>query len=121
MKPIQFTIRRLLIAVAVFGVFAWAAIYLHRQWVLVPSLRAQARFHAQHANADIIAIRERSHTADPAELSAVNRKWKAYHNAMRQKYEGAAAFPWFGVTPDPPNPVPLSDPMIGRWVDLHYN
>jgi hypothetical protein len=27
-----------------------------------------------------------------------------YHAAMRRKYEEAAAFPWFPVPPDPPEP-----------------
>jgi hypothetical protein len=27
-----------------------------------------------------------------------------YHAAMRRKYDGAAAFPWFPAPPDPPEP-----------------
>jgi hypothetical protein len=121
---VRFTVRRLMVAVGLAGILTWSGIglnrELHRRWSRIPEYRARAKNHAEVLRARVIAIREPSHTASPAELADLNLKRTAYHTSLKQKYERATSFPWQWMPADPPDPVPLSDSTTGREVDLNY-
>jgi hypothetical protein len=117
---VRFTVRRMMVAVAVVGILTWCGIGLYRRWSRIPEYRARARNHADALRAHVIAVRERSHTASPAELVELNRQRNAYHTALKREYERAASFPWKWMPPDPPDPVSSSDFTTGRRVDLNY-
>jgi hypothetical protein len=120
MKSPRITIGRLMLLVAVIGTMAWGGVSVYRGWILAPMYRSLARFHAQLESTSVIAVRQGSYAAGPAELADLTRSWQAYQSSMNQKYERAAAYPWLWLPDDPPNPVELSNAATGREVDLHY-
>jgi hypothetical protein len=106
---VRFTVRRLMIAVAVVAVLLGASDAVAR-------LREQA-FTCQLI-AGIHALGEELHT-HPEKYEGTCMGWAAptfqadprldsklavYHAALRRKYESAAAHPWLAVDPDPPPP-----------------
>jgi hypothetical protein len=114
-----------MIVVAGVGILTWFGMglnqFLHRRWSRIPEYKTRAQNHANMLRAHVIAIREPSHTASPAELAELNRKWTAYHATLKRQYERAMSFPWSWMPPDPLDPVPLSDKRTGREVDLNYH
>jgi hypothetical protein len=111
---VRFTVRRMMIAVAVSAAVIWGVIL----WQRASFYRWKARYHARMERSSIIAVIEGRKSAAPGELADLSRIRAAHHAALRRKYEHAAARPWEYVPSDPPDPVPLSGP--GRRVDLHF-
>jgi hypothetical protein len=83
----RFTLRRLMVAVAIIAVAIDSGIVVWRMETY--AMRADA--HARHLNSG------RSFLDDSADLI----QW---HERMRLKYEYAARNPWLPVAPDPPKP-----------------
>jgi hypothetical protein len=89
MKPsrVQFTLRRLMIGIALATVAVEAGLIGCR----VVSRLDRAYDHDRHLNSG------RSFKYDSTDLI----QW---HERMRLKYENAARYPWLPVEPDPPEP-----------------
>ena len=103
-SSLRFTLRSMMVAMAVLTP-CW--------WIAVRKLRFQrlAEYHFLRSEADIIccvmlvtddgkptALVE-SATGTPTTLT--RRDW---HRVLREKYEKAARSPWLSVAPDPPRP-----------------
>jgi hypothetical protein len=86
MKLPRITVRRLMVAVAIFGIMAGGG---------VEARRRHDRF---------LAVAERHWWATltwPLRLDPREFEW---HRAMQAKYERAARYPWLPVAPDTPVP-----------------
>jgi hypothetical protein len=83
----RFTVRRLMVAVAITAVATYMGMVAWR--IETYAMRADA--HARHLNSG------HSFIYDSTDLI----QW---HERMRLKYENAARNPWFPVAPDPPEP-----------------
>jgi hypothetical protein len=112
---VRFTVRRMILAVAVLAALIWGGTLWQRavlyQW--------KTRFHSQMERSSVIAVIEGPNNANREELTEMSRAWANHHAALRRKYELAAARPWVYVPPDPPQPFQLSGP--GRRVDLNFS
>lgn len=86
MPRARFTVRGLMIAVAVAGLIccAWP---LHRR-------RVEFLHVAEIEDA----------MAELGRLSSVRAEWIEYHRRLATKYRRAARYPWLSVEPDPPEP-----------------
>src|SRR4051794_11049283 len=111
MRPprVRFTVRRLMVAVAVVAVCMGLLTMRQR----AATRRARALSHAAKADERrvVVAVWRRGNvrliniTREQAEAD-VGRCERAatYHEAMRRKWEEAARHPWLAVEPDPPEP-----------------
>jgi hypothetical protein len=116
----RFTVRQLMIAVAIVAVLALAFMVAMRMSSRAAAYRYMVRYHRQHERTSVIAVRDQQsgqEIAGPEELDRLTRTKTAYHAAMRRKYEQAVVRPWITIADDPPDPV-LNKP--GRTVDIHY-
>jgi hypothetical protein len=86
MKRPRFTVRRLMVAVAVAGL-------LIAGWI--EGERRRVRF--------LAIADDHSWGADSA-IGVISREKMAWHETMEGKYERAARYPWLPVPPDPPEP-----------------
>jgi hypothetical protein len=87
---LRFTVRRMMVAVAVVACIFWASLLImerRRRFLIIAG---------SHRMPDARFLRH--HDAD-SELRLV--RW---HDEMQAKYEFAAAHPWLPVAPDPPDP-----------------
>jgi hypothetical protein len=111
----RFTVRRLMIAVAIAGVFFGGVVELPRLWVLrrqylglaekygywetrlngVVELRQELTFYSMS--------QPRGPEPSPERLARMKAR-ADYYSRQRAKYEHAARFPWLRVAPDPPAP-----------------
>lgn len=131
MPRVRFTLRRMMVAVALVGILTGAWLEASRQIRSSRRSRVRASGHRfeealalkNHARAASIlkrAISTRSFvdlgdfqiitgTPDDA-LASLKEAMESfsrrveYHRAMRVKYEHATRYPWLPVAPDPPNP-----------------
>jgi hypothetical protein len=89
---LRFTVRRLMLVVAITGLAMGRGVWCYRMWELSREHASGARMHAYywmvHSAADAI---ENATRAD-------------YHAAMARKYERAARYPWLPFKPNPPGP-----------------
>ena len=111
---LRFTVRRMMVAVAVIAVLLSAGI-VGRRWV---DFSMRARSHAaqawgnsvevgnsyQLAYDDIRSGNGQASARQYAEEGAFWREQALYHDALRRKYQGAMWRPWAPVAPDPPPP-----------------
>ena len=97
----RFTVRRLMVAVAIVGVLLGASLGLQRRrgWLQGLSERHQVRAQLCEVNKFIGEIDRK-----PAAWIAKNHARFEHHLAMMRKYERAARYPWLPVTPNPPEP-----------------
>jgi hypothetical protein len=87
---VRFTVRRLMVAVAVVGITLGA---------LAACRSRSARFREirdRHRAAMIVGFEAPGEAAPAARLD--------WHRAIERKYEYAARHPWLPVAPDPPEP-----------------
>jgi hypothetical protein len=111
MKRPRFTVRRLMVAVAIVGVGAGFSAMRQR----AAARQGRAAGHAAHA-AELRAavanwrggnVRLINITREQAEAIAKrSERSAAHHEAMRRKWEEADRSPWLPVEPDPPEPQP---------------
>jgi hypothetical protein len=106
---LRFTLRWMLIVVAISGVSMASAIVSHRYQRI-------AKRH--HAKLDFYSIRSMSVVVDPTckHLAFCSGQWLCkpcdakvnrlliYHMKLIRKYERAAYYPWLAVASDPPEP-----------------
>ena len=86
----RFTLRRMMVGVAVVGIIL-ASINMQR--------RRRALLWRAEFEGDVATLLQsnRRHGAAPTELIH-------YHSALQAKYAGATRYPWLPVAPDPPEP-----------------
>jgi hypothetical protein len=115
-QRVRFTIRRMMVAVAIAGVLFGATKAYQRltralqneEWekkyfwkVAYPSLAK--RHEISEKAADALAHRFLSNP-ESAHLIPAYLILRDYHAALRSKWEHAARYPWLPVEPDPPEP-----------------
>ena len=99
---VRFTIRRMMVLIAVIAVLMLGAVMLQRQ----AEFKRLAEFHAREA----FMISNSSHgTMIGADGMFVHVRVaptaaEKYHESLAKKYEWAAGHPWAQVEPDPPKP-----------------
>jgi hypothetical protein len=96
---VRFTVRGLLIAVAIIALLL-AGEATRRRWV---SLSATYRKRADAFKEKAHSVRVAPHPGDDKERLRLKRLADHY-NARVRVYEQAARFPWVKVAPDPPEP-----------------
>jgi hypothetical protein len=125
---VRFTVRRLMIAVAIVGVLLAAGLearWMHRkyrEYATRASLHSYCeRLYSEWASSDIKKEADRRskfekngqagfddwvlHLADYyGRRAAKETLWANYHARMKSKYEVAMRRPWLPVEPDPPEP-----------------
>ena len=98
MPRFRFTVRRMMVAVAIVAMLlgAWAA--LARR---TANLRQVALEHGQKAGRlEIETVTSAISQGEAARRMEIVH----WHDAMSAKYERAARYPWLTVAPDPPEP-----------------
>jgi hypothetical protein len=87
----QFTVRRLMVAVAIIG--SALGITIER--------RERSRWIAAHHRAAVPKLLPRIKP-----FGMEDKRWRLleWHGSMARKYEHAARYPWLPVAPDPPEP-----------------
>jgi hypothetical protein len=121
MSRFRFTIRRMMVVVAIVAVICGGGSYAWRREQLRRRLEGyhwKISHHSQMERSSITAIVESNVPTGPDELARLNSVRTAYHASMRRKYQRAAVRPWQGIEPDPPEPVEYSGP--GRRVNLQF-
>jgi hypothetical protein len=104
---LRFTVRGLMIAVAVAAVAAvghTANVILTKRSIV---FRAKADWHAQCFATAIRILEDNAAYADDQARHNVQRgigAWLNYHDSLENKYRRAARYPWLPVEPDPPEP-----------------
>jgi hypothetical protein len=98
---VRFTIRRLMIAVAVVAVMIRAD-EMRRRWTTFSAKGAEYRQRAGFLWSKANALA----TISPDDLDQPPRilELSEYYRDLAEKYERAAARPWLTVAPDPPEP-----------------
>lgn len=95
----RFSVRRLMLAVALVAVALIFYIRVARPWYD----RRSARFHERVSYHQTLWIWERG-SRQRGCVVIVTPQLRAYHNAMAAKYDWAERYPWLPVSPDPPEP-----------------
>src|SRR3954466_12764246 len=102
---VRFTVRRMMVAVAIFGASLWYCEMGRRS----KNFLAMADFH--RLKAEIFRGRVESAaeltSIDPIRMGDImgrDRRLEHHHSELGQKYEHAAHYPWLPVEPDPPEP-----------------
>jgi len=112
LPSVRFTVRRIMVAVAIMAVFFGAADGLRRRR---GSFGQQARKWQRMASAEYIAslsvVQHTTFGPSPLELriSEAHYQLADHYWALKEKYERAASAPWIPVEPDPPAPEWPSD------------
>ena len=105
MRLPRFTICRLMVAVALVGLFAGASKECHRRSVrfakIAETHRAKLPFHCGHEHDS-----DDSEIEDPRVKEFLRRQsvFEAFHSRMGEKYCWTSRYPWLPVAPDPPEP-----------------
>jgi hypothetical protein len=101
---VRFTVRRMMVAVAVMAVVLSAADQLRRRRESFVQRAEESKRRVSAAYRDEQSARVGNpFDFDPRTTTAYSQ-WAEHHSAMREKYERAAASPWLFVGPDPPEP-----------------
>jgi hypothetical protein len=117
MPRLRFTVRRMLIAVAIVAILCGGGVQIRRAIAFSQLAsshtsfglfwHSQEQWHRQFARSILESDRPRLSENDAAEQTEQAEKSKVladYHAAMKAKYEAAARRPWLSVEPDPPRP-----------------
>ena len=106
---VRFTVRRLMIVVAIVGF----CVGYFAMWQRAALRRELATYHAIRAKNAKSWISDRkggyfrpSYFKDPqiAKVAAVYERMMFFHQEMSRKWEDASRHPWLAVAPDPPEP-----------------
>jgi hypothetical protein len=116
---VRFTMRRLIVAVVILAVVFATIEGLRRRR---QSFERQGRMFAQRASDEIMAeqayrtLRPGSNFGYDPRTTTAHYELVDYYDALREKYDQAAARPWLPVAPDPPAPVwPKDVPRNPPW------
>jgi hypothetical protein len=124
---VRFTVRWMMLAVAVAAVVIGGTVIARRQRVY----RVRAAFHAQQeqvaakrwrhwSQAEVRLSRPPGDRNPPrsdqepqivVEMVDYSRNRAAYHARLRVKYERLARYPWLTIAPDPPSPDGSKPPL----------
>ncbi len=104
LPPLRFTVGRLMAAVAVLALVLAVADQLRRRRESFQQRAEVCRRRVSTAYFDEQAARGAFFGYDPRTTAAYYQLVEHY-DALRVKYEQAAARPWWFVEPDPPEPV----------------
>ncbi len=105
---VRFTVRRLMVAVAVVGLALWLGKGLIRHWryrSLAAAYATKESLARRLSTGDVTATSSTLFATRPGEQPVTSvMANRDYYAAMREKYERAARSPWLPVAPDPPEP-----------------
>jgi hypothetical protein len=93
----RFTIRRMMIVVAVVAILFWA-IWLGAR---IHAFRWMAKYHEARRWTQVIDTTSRGIDSRGEVISSERDRW---HAALAAKYDHAARYPWLSVEPDPIEP-----------------
>jgi hypothetical protein len=101
----RFTVRRMMVAVAIVGICVWG------EWMRRASVAHRERAEhfrllglpSSHTGVALLTSAEERRIA-LASAEARERRFNRYYEFMIAKYERAARYPWLPVEPDPPEP-----------------
>ena len=96
---VRFTVRRMMVAVAIAGVLVGGL----RMRRLSAVYQALSESNANDEDFYLAALSDRFKLGHPS-YERTFRDRLDYHRSMRVKYERAARRPWLPVPPDPPEP-----------------
>lgn len=113
MPRFRFTMRRMMIAVAIAGIACGGEVMRRRR----EDFKSRASYHlwqeghglglserllraAIESDRDGKVLYSKLRRDSAAKLAS----WGLHHSKLRMKYERAARYPWFRVAPDPPEP-----------------
>jgi hypothetical protein len=99
MKLPRFTVRRLMVAVAIVGLTLGFEVIRRRRVAFLEIARLNDNT-ASVLRSELSESDEPGPHGDPITM----RRLADYCDAMRKKYELAARYPWLPVEPDPPEP-----------------
>lgn len=101
MPRVRFSVRRMMIAVAIVVMIVLTAIFLNRR---SDEFWGRAAYHrGGEAMSRAVAFRAWRLNGD-ARLIAHAEQMEAQHRTLELKYEHAARYLWLPVAPDPPEP-----------------
>ena len=101
MPRVRFTVRWMMVVVAIVAAIVLTAIFLNRR---SDEFWGRAAYHqGGEAMSRAVAFRARR-LNDDVRLIAHAEQMEAHHRALKLKYERAARHPWLPVAPDPPEP-----------------
>jgi hypothetical protein len=106
MPRVRFTVRRLMVAVAVLALVAAIGEMTRRS----ASYDRLARYYAEREtlSLDLMAAFARPDRPELSEVCSVeyarNRAFAEHEERLKRKYRRAARYPWLPVAPDPPEP-----------------
>jgi hypothetical protein len=113
---VRFTVRRLMVVVAVSAVVASVPATIRRS----KERRIIAHWHRVVRNqASITGAEREAGPVDAAELVRLNQKFNDYHNIMADKYEWGSRYPWLPVASDRANAVTGDLERGYLWFNLH--
>jgi hypothetical protein len=101
MKPPRFTVRRLMVAVAIVALALTVYAGIERRRA---RLQRVAQHHWEEVAANSVVQADANRTIYRASASFRNRQLANYHVNLANKYANAARYPWLPVAPDPPEP-----------------
>jgi hypothetical protein len=110
MRRPRFSVRRMMVAVLIAGLGAWA----YTLWLRYGEFAARAYEHRKrtYGHEELMGIVRQSD-----EIIEFHEEWIRYEDKLYRKYRFAAFFPWLPVAPDPPaRSDPLCDDTIRQWV-----
>jgi len=118
MPRVRFTVRRMMIAVAVAALILYVE-NLRRRHV---TFQRRATINASYARQFREAFEKRSlnvfafqHGPVFAATPTLRFKWAEYHENLSRKYERAASHPWETVPADPPPPEIFPPSSFGNY------
>jgi hypothetical protein len=112
---VRFTVRRLMVAVAIVGGLIGGSVECRRRLESERRIGEYQRL-AKHHHRAAARLRDRYrespqesvvlfiHSSEFAQTPALKLKWAEYHESLSRKYEQAASNPWAPLPPDPPEP-----------------
>src|SRR4051812_5953995 len=112
---VRFTIRWLMIAVAIVGLVLGGEIIRRRQW----AYRTSVAYHASEEGRMLLLLgggfthgtdetgkRQRMQIGRNLDREQVRQRW-LHHSVMKDRYQRVARFPWLSIRSDPPMIDPL--------------
>jgi hypothetical protein len=105
---VRFTVRRMMVAVAIIGIVVWLGIAGGRHWRyrrLAASYASKESLARNFSSGELTATRITFFLKRPCGESTTSvMAHLGYYAEMRAKYDHAARHPWLPVAPDPPEP-----------------
>jgi hypothetical protein len=102
---LQFTVRRLMLVVAIAGLVTGGGVWGYRMWELSGGYTGMAQQQWSDVHENLKELVGYGYGGrEPDKLAELIAARAVYHSALAQKYERAARYPWFPIEPDLPEP-----------------